>query len=230
MVRVLSVSAVHLSLQKSNPPTILVVADGMVSTPGWKNIDLVPMEKKLSADGILDLDFVGTPPTGIVPQVLRPVSGDFIITDDVERIVGVTVHTRTGSMTQLLTPSLTTIPTKADLLVGVTPPIGQNPATAAAAASLAPNSIFKSQVWGEEKIPHPQAEKFALRPAETIFFDPAETLWVGETSPMIDDPKRPFETTKPFENGGFGSFIGENGPDPLDPFRSVINRSPFGSF
>ena len=35
MVRVLSINTVRLSLQKSNPPTILVEADGTVGTPGW---------------------------------------------------------------------------------------------------------------------------------------------------------------------------------------------------
>lgn len=112
MVRVLTVSSVRLSLQKSNPPTLLVEADGIVGTPGWKNVDLVPMEDPVSADGILDLEFVGTPPEGIVIQVVRPVTGDFVITKDVDRIVGVVVHARTNSMTQLRS----TLPVPADLM------------------------------------------------------------------------------------------------------------------
>lgn len=104
MARVLSVTSVRISLQKSNPPTILVEATGKVGTPGWKNIDLVSIEDKLSDDGILDLELSGNPPSRdvLLPQVIRDVTGDFVITKDVERIVGVVVHARTNTMTALI--------------------------------------------------------------------------------------------------------------------------------
>lgn len=104
MTRVLSVTSVRISLQKSNPPTMLVEATGNVATSGWKNVDLVSIEGELSPDGILDLELAGTPPPrdAVVLPVIRDVTGDFVITTDADRIVGVIVHARTNSMTAML--------------------------------------------------------------------------------------------------------------------------------
>jgi hypothetical protein len=62
-----------------------------------ENIDLVPIAGS-DGDGILDLDFVGTPPTGIVNPVLTAVSGDFVISDGADRLSGVLVHARSNNM------------------------------------------------------------------------------------------------------------------------------------
>ena len=102
MARVLSISNVQLMLQKSNPPSLLVLAAGKVGTPGWRNLDLRSIEKKLSDDGILDVEMIGTPPQGPIIQLVTDVTADLVITSDVERIVGVAVHSRTNIVTQLL--------------------------------------------------------------------------------------------------------------------------------
>lgn len=102
MARVLSISSVQLLLQKSNPPTLVVLVKGKVGTPGWKNIALERLEAVLSDDGILDLAMVGTPPAGIVVQVVTDVSADLVIDSDLDRLIGVAVHARDGVVTQLL--------------------------------------------------------------------------------------------------------------------------------
>lgn len=82
--RIYSIVTVDLSLIKTNPPGLLVSAAGMVTTSGWSNPRLVPFTYfKPPADGILDCDFVATPPAPdqIVLQVLTPISGDLALTD-----------------------------------------------------------------------------------------------------------------------------------------------------
>lgn len=215
MVRVLTINSVRLSLQKSNPPTILVEADGTVGTPGWKNLDLVPMEDPVSADGILDLEFVGTPPTGIVIQVIRPVTADFIITADVEKIVGVVVHSRTNSVTQLLSVATNPGgPSPGIPRFGVDP----NAFTTLAIGEEGTRAIGETHFGGPiEKIAVRNAETLALIPSETWHFNP------GESHPLIENLN-----TFPAENGPIGprTFAGENGPDPIGP---EILTSPLGN-
>lgn len=58
-----------------HPPMIAVSALGTVATTGWTQPDLAPwMYIVPPRDGILDLDFVATPPTGIVLQVLSKIT------------------------------------------------------------------------------------------------------------------------------------------------------------
>src|SRR5688572_23815224 len=73
-VRVFSVVAVELELRGGEAPQLTVIAHGYVVSSGWSDAELVPLEKKLSADGILDLDFVATPPAEFDTPVLSPVS------------------------------------------------------------------------------------------------------------------------------------------------------------
>lgn len=101
-VRLLSVSSVDLALNKSNPPTLLVVVAGLAATPGYKNVRLEILEKELSPDGIFDLALVGEPPDVPVPFVVTPAQANIVIERDVERIVGVIVHARTNSVTSML--------------------------------------------------------------------------------------------------------------------------------
>lgn len=58
-----------------NPRAISVSAAGWVPTSGWSRPDLAPwMYIVPPQDGILDLDFVASPPTGMVLQVLAKIS------------------------------------------------------------------------------------------------------------------------------------------------------------
>ena len=75
--RVYSVDEVHvesLIVIPENPPVIAVSAKGYVPTSGWSHPDLAPwMYIVPPKDGILDLDFVASPPTGWVIQVFSKI-------------------------------------------------------------------------------------------------------------------------------------------------------------
>jgi hypothetical protein len=96
-----------------NPPAIAVSADGWVPTTGWSHPDLSPWVYIVPPkDGILDLDFVATPPTGLVLQVFSriAVAKAFAVPRWVR---GVRVHSSTNSIEALIDGAKP--PTEADL-------------------------------------------------------------------------------------------------------------------
>ena len=61
--RIYSADIVLLSLQKSNPPNLVIDAEGYASTPLWTNPTLVPHHYLIPPeDGVQGFDFVATPP------------------------------------------------------------------------------------------------------------------------------------------------------------------------
>ena len=48
-------------------------------------------------DGMYDFDFDATPPTGIVPQVLTPISAELVLTEIPKGMKGVKVHSKSNS-------------------------------------------------------------------------------------------------------------------------------------
>lgn len=101
MSRVYSVDEVHvegLMVIPDNPPAISVSARGWVPTSGWSHPDLAPwMYIVPPTDGILDLDFVASPPTGLALQVFTRigVTKAFPVP---AWVVGVRVHSSTNSV------------------------------------------------------------------------------------------------------------------------------------
>ena len=96
-----------------NPPAIAVFADGWVPTTGWSHPDLTPWVYIVPPkDGILDLDFVATPPTGIALPVLSriAVAKAFPVPAWVR---GVRVHSSTNKAEALIDGAKP--PTEADL-------------------------------------------------------------------------------------------------------------------
>ncbi|MEO1092664.1 MAG: hypothetical protein AAFX81_18735 [Pseudomonadota bacterium] len=80
--RIHSVDAVDLALQKSLLPNLLVAATGRAATTGWTVPRLAPFVYVTPpADGILDCDFVATPPAdgSVVLPVLTPVAANLVI-------------------------------------------------------------------------------------------------------------------------------------------------------
>jgi hypothetical protein len=73
MPRIMKVLSVEAGVLKSNPPQLLVEAEGQVNTSGWKNFQLQPYIYVVPpADGMWDMDFTGDAPTGIILPVVRP--------------------------------------------------------------------------------------------------------------------------------------------------------------
>ncbi len=103
-MHVYSIENIKLDILKSNPAKLSIIAKGLVTSTGWKNSELKPLEKTLSADGILDLEFIATPPSPgeIVRYVLTDTVADYIWEDEVDRIFGVRIVARTNEKTQLL--------------------------------------------------------------------------------------------------------------------------------
>jgi hypothetical protein len=97
--RIYRVDAIELSLNKKNPPELVITARGTCSTPGWQDIQLSIYEYVTPpADGMQEFDFVGTPPSGIVTQVLTPVSAEYLMPDPPKWLRGVRIHAATNSL------------------------------------------------------------------------------------------------------------------------------------
>ncbi len=102
-IRLFDVTDIQLAVMESVPPQLSVSVVGNATTVGWSNAELVPLEKTLSPDGILDLEFVATPPDGpITLPAMTPMSANIVWQDSVERLIGVNIHTRTGETMQFL--------------------------------------------------------------------------------------------------------------------------------
>ena len=103
--RIYSVDKVQvegLIVIRENPPAIAVSAEGWVPTTGWSHPDLTPWIYIVPPkDGILDLDFIATPPTGVVLQVVTKigVAKAFSVPPWVR---GVRVHSSTNKVEALI--------------------------------------------------------------------------------------------------------------------------------
>jgi len=96
VAKVMSTKTVQISLQKSNPPQLIVHATGSVNSSGWKNGELAPWVYVVPPkDGILDMDFLATPPVGNVLWVISPITGT--INGPVQSwMKGVRIHSSTN--------------------------------------------------------------------------------------------------------------------------------------
>lgn len=98
---ILKTKFVELRLLKSNPPQLLVIANGLVSTTGWKNPELL-RPKLPPVEGIYQLDFFAEPPEGNVPQIIMPIITSYTFTDIPEDLKGVKVVSSTNSIVQTI--------------------------------------------------------------------------------------------------------------------------------
>ena len=76
MIRAIHVvDDVVVSINKTNPPMLVVTANGRVDTAGWQHPALSRVEYvHPPADGIQDFGFAADAPDGIVEQVLTPIT------------------------------------------------------------------------------------------------------------------------------------------------------------
>ncbi|HET9640723.1 MAG TPA: hypothetical protein VFP12_16125 [Allosphingosinicella sp.] len=172
-VRVFSVVSVELELRGGESPQLTVIAHGYVVSSGWADAELVPLEKKLSADGILDLDFVATPPGEFDMPLLSPVSAVLEWkTGEVGRLMGVRVVARTNEIVRLVVR---------DAAKEAKPPIGET-----------------TQIAGEGQHPHFAALRAAGDPTTMATGEegppPMSTMATGEETV--------FSTTLLGEHGG----------------------------
>lgn len=97
--KILSVESIELKILKSNPPQLMVAAHGSVSTMGWEDPKLVPSKIK-SVDGIYQYDFVATPPTDVVAQIIMPISASTIMRTIPSDFKGIRIIASSNSLDQ----------------------------------------------------------------------------------------------------------------------------------
>lgn len=96
--KVSTVEIVRAVFLKSSPPTFHVSASGKVPTAGWSDGQLVPrIYTTPPPDGMWDFDFVAKAPTGIVPEVISPISASFSLFDPPKWVRGARVHASQNS-------------------------------------------------------------------------------------------------------------------------------------
>lgn len=176
-MRLFSITSVELALLKSNPPKMSVSVTGMATTSGWTNPKLVPLEEVLSADGILDLDFVAKAPTGIVLQVLTPIAASLIWDGDADRLVGVKVYSRTGEQVHLL---------------GEAGDASGGRGWSGPGWPMGPGTPITTFAVGEESFPTTWRHGEEGMPTTMAIGEEGPKPFFGETDPRVDDPKPPF--------------------------------------
>ncbi|WP_299047436.1 hypothetical protein [uncultured Tateyamaria sp.] len=217
-VRLLEVQSVILQALPGDKPSVSVTVQGVAATPGYGNVRLNPLEKVLSDDGILDLEFIGDPPDGIVAQVVTPAMASMVITEDVDRLVGVRVEARTNAMTELLQMMAARQANIAAGPAGLTPvPGGPIPKTLPIQEEAKTLALFEE---GKTALRFEEGKTFVrFEEGKTAaLFEEGKTPLIfeeqkpvfGETDPRVDDPKPPFgEDKAPFgEDFGFRNPFG----------------------
>ncbi|MCE3606964.1 hypothetical protein LXA47_25660 [Massilia sp. P8910] len=107
---IFSVGGVCLAIDKSNPPKLHIAAFGEVNSSGWKAGTLNPeMYFMPPVDGIQDLDFLATPPSGMALQIMCPMSADVTITL-LNWMKGVRVHSASGVVVTMFTDEACLVP------------------------------------------------------------------------------------------------------------------------
>jgi hypothetical protein len=96
--KVLEVIKVGTLLTKSIPPFLIIHAEGFASTSGWSQATLLPwIYLAPPADGILDLEFVATPPSGPALMVISRIEAHVSFRKP-DWVRGVRVHASLNSV------------------------------------------------------------------------------------------------------------------------------------
>lgn len=98
------VTSVDYSVLKTRPPILQVMTKGIVPTSGWSNPGLSPyVYISPPKDGVLDMDFVAEPPTGVVLPVETGIEASIQVPDfenfwgENKPLAGVRIHARANS-------------------------------------------------------------------------------------------------------------------------------------
>lgn len=84
---------------KTSPNTVTVTVKAVAPTPGYSHFSLRPVTYiQAPPDGMYDLTAVGTPPGGIVAQVLTPVALTYAWQTYPGELKGVRVHATGGAV------------------------------------------------------------------------------------------------------------------------------------
>ena len=104
-----AVAIKDVALQKKNPPTLYVLAQGEVSSTGWNRARLEPrVYVTPPADGVQEFDFVAEPPDGIRLPVITPVLGEGCC-PAADWLQGVRVYAETNTLERPVAPDATAL-------------------------------------------------------------------------------------------------------------------------
>ena len=92
--RVPQVTDVTYELQTSDPPNLVVTAEGAAPTEGWTEVQLIRrVYEKEPADGIWEYDLLAKPPAGPAAQVISKVkASDIWEKVDAKKLKGLRVY------------------------------------------------------------------------------------------------------------------------------------------
>ena len=98
-IKVSRVDRVYLTVYRSIPPMLVVVASATVPTSGWKNARLVPrlIESK-PAEGVWEFDLIADAPEGPVLQIISAIQSAQFVAELPDWLVAVRIHGSHNSM------------------------------------------------------------------------------------------------------------------------------------
>jgi hypothetical protein len=103
MGNIFEITKVETEIQKSNPPKLIIKAEGKVPTIGWINGKLDRrIYIEFPADGIQDFDFNAMPPPGVELPTVIGISAEDVWEDFPDYLKGVRVHSSTNSVVSLI--------------------------------------------------------------------------------------------------------------------------------
>ncbi|HED35478.1 MAG TPA: hypothetical protein ENJ08_14880 [Gammaproteobacteria bacterium] len=101
--KVYDVKDVKLSLLKTSPPKLSIVAQGSVPSGGWSDPHLIPyIYIQAPPDGIYDFDFIATPPDGLATQAFADIEVSHTLESIDNGLKGIRVHASQNSIVSLL--------------------------------------------------------------------------------------------------------------------------------
>ena len=102
-VKVYEITAVRITKYRSDPPKLAIEVDALVPTSGYADPELVEyIYVHPPLDGIYELDFYATPPSGPAVQVISPISAKYVMEPMPEQLKGVKVYASNNNKVALL--------------------------------------------------------------------------------------------------------------------------------
>jgi len=92
------IDTIELSLNKSNPPSLNIIANGYTRTGGWTNPQLVP--RAGAQKGVVEYDFCADPPNGPAIDSLEAIQARAVHAD-AENVTGVVVYAENNRVSVL---------------------------------------------------------------------------------------------------------------------------------
>lgn len=102
---IFEVQKVEFSTMEGKPESLRVIVTGIAASVGWSDPELLEhVYIQAPEDGMYGFDFVAVPPSGIVAQVLTPITAEFIYARIPSGFNGVKISAKQGTFEARYTP------------------------------------------------------------------------------------------------------------------------------